>query len=39
MNLLQVELLRRFRATGDETLVPALFASVDGIARGLQDAG
>jgi phosphoenolpyruvate carboxylase len=39
MSLLQVELLRRWRESGDETLLPTLIASVDGIARGMQDAG
>ena len=39
MNLLQVDLLRRWRQSGDETLFAALTASVNGIARGLQDAG
>ena len=39
MSLLQVELLRRWRESGDESLLPTLVASVDGIARGMQDAG
>lgn len=41
MSLLQVELLRRWRAGDrtDETLFDALLASVNGIARGLQDSG
>jgi phosphoenolpyruvate carboxylase len=39
MNLLQVELLRRWRESGDDSLLPTLIASVDGIARGMQDAG
>jgi phosphoenolpyruvate carboxylase len=38
MSLLQVELLRRWRSAGreDDTLLTALVASVNGIARGLQ---
>jgi phosphoenolpyruvate carboxylase len=38
MSLLQVELLRRWRSGGreDDTLLTALVASVNGIARGLQ---
>ena len=41
MSLLQVDLLRRWRASGrqDEGLFTALIASVNGIARGLQDSG
>ena len=39
MSLLQVDLLRRWRESGDEGLFSALIASVNGIARGLQDAG
>ena len=39
MSLLQVDLLRRWRETGDEALFNALIASVNGIARGLQDSG
>lgn len=39
MNLLQVDLLRRWRETRDEVLFNALIASVNGIARGLQDSG
>ncbi|MCL4720589.1 MAG: phosphoenolpyruvate carboxylase, partial [Gammaproteobacteria bacterium] len=39
MSLLQVDLLRRWRESGDEGLFDALIASVNGIARGLQDAG
>ncbi|UCG71836.1 MAG: phosphoenolpyruvate carboxylase [Chromatiales bacterium] len=41
MNLLQVDLLRRWRAGGrqDEELYSALVASVNGIARGIQDTG
>jgi phosphoenolpyruvate carboxylase len=39
MSLLQVQLLRRWRESGDESLLPTLVASVDGIARGMQDAG
>jgi len=39
MSVLQVELLRRWRETGDEALFSALIASVNGIARGLQDSG
>jgi phosphoenolpyruvate carboxylase len=41
MNLLQVELLRRWRSGGcrDEDLYSALVASVNGIARGIQDTG
>jgi phosphoenolpyruvate carboxylase len=41
MSLLQVELLRRWRAGGrdDEALFSALVASVNGIARGIQDSG
>ncbi len=40
MSLLQVELLRRWRAAGseDDPTFRALLASVNGIARGLQDA-
>ena len=38
MNLMQVDLLRRWRATAreDEDLFQALLASVSGIAQGLQ---
>ena len=41
MSLLQVDLLRRWRAGGreDDGLFSALVASVNGIARGLQDSG
>ncbi|MEO8224906.1 MAG: phosphoenolpyruvate carboxylase, partial [Gammaproteobacteria bacterium] len=39
MSVLQVDLLRRWRDTGDEALFNALIASVNGIARGLQDTG
>ena len=41
MSLLQVDLLRRWRATNreDEALFEALIASINGIARGLQDSG
>ncbi|MEQ1801050.1 MAG: phosphoenolpyruvate carboxylase [Gammaproteobacteria bacterium] len=39
MSVLQVELLRRWRETGNEDLFNALVASVNGIARGLQDSG
>jgi len=41
MSLLQVDLLRRWRATNreDEALFDALIASINGIARGLQDSG
>ncbi len=41
MSLLQVELLRRWRAAGrdDERLLTALVASVNGISRGLQTSG
>jgi phosphoenolpyruvate carboxylase len=39
MSVLQVDLLRRWRDTGDEALFNALIASVNGIARGLQDSG
>ena len=41
MSLLQVDLLRRWRASGreDDGLFSALLASVNGIARGLQDSG
>ena len=39
MSVLQVDLLRRWRETGDEALFTALIASVNGIARGLQDSG
>jgi len=39
MSVLQVDLLRRWRETGDEALFDALIASVNGIARGLQDSG
>ena len=39
MSILQVDLLRRWRETGDEALFTALIASINGIARGLQDSG
>ena len=41
MSLLQVDLLRRWRATDheDEELFEALLASVNGIAQGLQNTG
>ncbi|MEO7386478.1 MAG: phosphoenolpyruvate carboxylase [Gammaproteobacteria bacterium] len=39
MSVLQVDLLRRWRQTGDEGLFNSLIASVNGIARGLQDSG
>jgi len=41
MSLLQIELLRRWRAGGrqDPALFEALLASINGITRGLQDAG
>lgn len=39
MSILQVDLLRRWRVAGDEDLFNALIASVNGIARGLQDSG
>ena len=39
MSLLQVDLLRRWRESGDDALFNALIASVNGIARGLQDSG
>ena len=41
MSLLQVDLLRRWRETDreDEELFDALIASINGIARGLQDSG
>jgi phosphoenolpyruvate carboxylase len=41
MNLMQVDLLRRWRATAreDEDLFQALLASVSGIAQGLQTTG
>jgi phosphoenolpyruvate carboxylase len=39
MSILQVDLLRRWRETGDEAVFTALIASVNGIARGLQDSG
>lgn len=41
MSLLQVDLLRRWRDTGrtDEALLQALFATVRGIAEGLQNTG
>ncbi|HEV7631951.1 MAG TPA: phosphoenolpyruvate carboxylase [Steroidobacteraceae bacterium] len=41
MNLMQVDLLRRWRATGrdDQDLFQALLASVSGIAQGLQTTG
>lgn len=41
MSLLQVDLLRRWRASNreDEAIFSALIASINGIARGLQDSG
>jgi phosphoenolpyruvate carboxylase len=41
MNLMQVDLLQRWRATGreDRDLFEALLASVGGIAQGLQSTG
>ncbi len=39
MSLLQVDLLRRWRQSGDDSLFNALIASINGIARGLQDSG
>ena len=41
MSLIQVDLLRRWRASGreDDTLLRALFATVRGIARGMQNTG
>ncbi len=39
MSILQVDLLRRWRQSGDEALFNTLIASVNGIARGLQDSG
>ena len=41
MSLLQVDLLQRWRDSGreDEALFTALIASINGIARGLQDSG
>ena len=41
MSLLQVDLLRRWRASGrqDEAIFSALIASINGIARGMQDSG
>jgi phosphoenolpyruvate carboxylase len=39
MSLLQVELLRRWRESGDASLLATLIGSINGIARGLQDAG
>jgi len=41
MSLLQVDLLRRWRASdrGDEAIFSALISSINGIARGLQDSG
>ncbi len=41
MSLMQVDLLRRWRASGreDDDLFQALIASINGIARGLQDSG
>lgn len=39
MSVLQVSLLRRWRETGDESQFDALVASVNGIARGLQETG
>ena len=41
MSLLQVDLLKRWRATGrrDEALLEALLLTVNGIARGIQNTG
>jgi phosphoenolpyruvate carboxylase len=41
MSLMQVDLLRRWRATGheDEQLYDTLLASINGIAQGLQNTG
>ena len=41
MSLLQIDLLRRWRETNrqDDSLFQALVASINGIARGLQDSG
>jgi phosphoenolpyruvate carboxylase len=41
MSLMQVDLLRRWRASGrkDENLFDALLASVNGIAQGMQNTG
>jgi phosphoenolpyruvate carboxylase len=41
MSLMQVDLLRRWRATNreDEELFEALLASVNGIAQGMQNTG
>jgi len=41
MNILQVDLLRRWRAEGrpDGALCDALLATINGIARGLQNTG
>jgi phosphoenolpyruvate carboxylase len=41
MNLLQIDLLERWRASdrNDDTVLQALFASVNGIAHAMQDAG
>jgi len=41
MSLVQVDLLRRWRETDrqDEALLQALFTTVQGIARGLQNTG
>jgi len=42
IHLTQIELLRRWRAAGcpaDDVLLPALLASVNGIAQGLQGTG
>ena len=41
MSLMQVDLLRRWRASGreDENLFEALLASVNGIAQGMQNTG
>jgi phosphoenolpyruvate carboxylase len=41
MSLLQIELLRRWRLRGcaDDELYGSLVASINGIARGLQDSG
>ncbi|MET0936838.1 MAG: phosphoenolpyruvate carboxylase, partial [Luteibacter sp.] len=41
MSLLQVDLLRRWRATGgeDDALLNALVACVNGVSQGLQNTG
>ena len=39
INLVQIELLRRFRATQDERLWPALAATINGIAAGMRNTG